>query len=468
MGGKLKFVVSDLHLGAGYAADRGYSLEDFTADQQFVAFLRQIAQESESGQHEVELLVNGDLFEFLQVPAVDPYTPHVRYPREAYLDSTEAASVRRLNIIIEAHPDIFNALSDFMHVETPQRRITIIKGNHDVNLFWPGVKSRLREVLGATGPRASLLLFAEEFVSREKIYIEHGHQRLEEINRFPDFLDPRRPDQPTQLYYPAGSRIVIDFFNEVEYERWFIDSIKPLSALIWYAFRWDFEFAVTILLSFLRYAPGLLVSNQAADAWAAPPPDIFIQELEDEQKRPEIAGHYRQDPDFRLQFHRQVEQRLNEAVAAGAIQSTVEPDAVEMARAAQRYQRSRLRQAAEEISRREGAEVVLFGHIHSPVEERLDSGGIYLNTGCWLWSEDFSDAMSETWQALFEGTYQFNPAAGRLPYVRIEYDDQEHPRAKLEDFARQPEAPQPSHNSQARGCLPGSRRWLAHLLSGDN
>jgi hypothetical protein len=63
-----------------------------------------------------------------------------------------------------------------MHVESPQRHITIIKGNHDVSLFWPGVKNHLREMLGASGARASLLRFADEFVSREKIYVEHGHQ----------------------------------------------------------------------------------------------------------------------------------------------------------------------------------------------------------------------------------------------------------------------------------------------------
>ena len=137
MGRKLKFVLSDLHLGAGHQ-ESNY-LEDFTVDKQLARFLQAIWQESERDQREVELIINGDLFEFLQVPAVENYDPAAHYPSEAYLDSSESASIKRLNLIVEGHPEVFNALSDFMHVEMPARRITVIKGNHDVNLYWSGV-----------------------------------------------------------------------------------------------------------------------------------------------------------------------------------------------------------------------------------------------------------------------------------------------------------------------------------------
>jgi UDP-2,3-diacylglucosamine pyrophosphatase LpxH len=165
VGHKLKFVLSDLHLGVGHQ-ESNY-LEDFTVDTLLAHFLQQIWRESEREQREIELIINGDLFEFLQVPAVDQYDPNANYPLETYLDSSEAASIKRLDLIVQAHPEVFAALSDFMQVEAPQRRITIIKGNHDVNLYWSGVKARLREVLDASGERSSLLLFAEEFVSRE-------------------------------------------------------------------------------------------------------------------------------------------------------------------------------------------------------------------------------------------------------------------------------------------------------------
>ena len=117
MGRKLKFVLSDLHIGAGYTNQGGNLLEDFRASTAFVDFLHAIWHESERDKREVELIINGDFFEFLQVPAVDDYDPTVSYPKEAYLDSSQKASIKRLNIIVNGHSRIFNALSDFMHVE---------------------------------------------------------------------------------------------------------------------------------------------------------------------------------------------------------------------------------------------------------------------------------------------------------------------------------------------------------------
>ncbi len=440
MGQKLKFVISDLHLGAGDALNGGNRLEDFTADEKLVNFLHEITQESERDQREVELIINGDLFEFLQVPSVDQFDAQAIYPPEAYLDSSEIASVKRLNLITDGHPEIFEALSDFMHIEAPQRRITIIKGNHDVNLFWPAVKGRLREALGATGPRASLLLFAEEFVSREKIYVEHGHQRTEKVNSYPDFLDPRLPGQPTQLYYPAGSHFVINFFNDVEYRYWFIDSIKPITTMIWYALQWDFNFAIRTLTALLRYAPELALHSFAAGDPEASPAGVLLEELEDEQSRQQLGQQYKTDPNFRQQFNGRIQQALssanlpNKGVSAFGMAAT-SSSPIAMGRAAQEQQWSVLYRAAEEITRQEGATVVLFGHTHHPVEETLDKGAVYLNTGCWLWAEDFSDAPAETWEALFKGSYKSEEHTARLPYARIDYDESGVPTARLIDFA---------------------------------
>lgn len=440
MGRKLKIILSDLHLGAGHAYEGGNYLEDFTADEKLVQFLRAIGQECERDQREVELIINGDFFEFLQIPAVDDYDPGQVYPKEAYLDSSEEASIKRLNIIIQGHAEIFNALSDFLHVEIPQRRITIIKGNHDVNLFWPGVKSRLREVLGASGPRASLLLFAEEFVSREKIYVEHGHQRAEKMNSYQDFLDPRLPSDPTQLYYPAGSHFVINFFNEVEQERWFVDSIKPLTALIWFAFNWDFNFAAKMLASFIAHTPALVISDFAPDVEGVIANNSLLDYLEDEEKRRQLSRRYHNDPTFRRQFHQQIQRYLDDAHVANKSDlafsiADINGDPLAMGRAEQQRQQASLRHAAEEIVRQEGAEVVLFGHTHHPIYENLDNGGVYINTGCWLWKQDLSNAPPETWETLFKGSERQVDIPSQLPYARIDYDEQNNPTAQLLDFA---------------------------------
>lgn len=433
MGQKLKFVLSDLHLGAGYARSGDNPLEDFTVSQEFAAFLREIAQESHQDNREVELIINGDLFEFLQVPAVTDYDPTISYPTEAYLDSSEAASIKRLNIIVEGHHEIFDALSDFMHVEKPQRHVTIIKGNHDVNLFWPGVKSRLREILGASGSRASLMRFADEFVSREKIYIEHGHQRAEKMNGYSDSFDPRSADDPTQLYYPVGSHFVINFLNEIE-RRWpFVDQIKPLTTLIWYALNWNFEFAAKALAYFIRYS--LTLSNTQLDPTRELlfPTAVLLERLEDDDRRRDMAQQYKADPVFRQKFHQQIQYYLDQAnldqaesINFSSLRATEDP--LEMGRMNQTQQRSMLRQAAEKITNQEKAKVIVFGHTHEPVQELLSNGSIYINTGSWV--KDFSYASPHTWEMLFRGMHQSN-RPDRLPYARIDYDEYDRPQAKL-------------------------------------
>lgn len=447
MGHKLKFVLSDLHLGAGYARERGNLLEDFTAGKEFTAFLRMIGQESQRDQREIELIINGDLFEFLQVPAVDVYNPAASYPREAYLDASQEASIKRLKIIAQGHEEIFNALSDFMHVEFPQRRITLIKGNHDVNLYWPGVKGYLREILGATGARASLLRFADEFVSRESIYVEHGHQRAEKMNGYHDFFDPRSPHDPNQLHYPAGSRFIIDFFNEVECDHWFVDHIKPVTALIWYAFQWDFDFASQAIISFIRHTPTLGATTSVWDSSLLSSGSTFLQDLEDEAKRQEMARHYQHDAKFRQRFHRRVQHYVDQANLdhkgnLSPVTLEINDDPLYMGRANQHLQWAMLRHAAEIISYREGAKIIFFGHTHNPSKEILNSGSIYINTGSWV--DDFSEAPAETWQALFGGAYERRHVPARLPYARIDYDDQDNPTAELLYFNHETETPQPN------------------------
>ena len=65
----IKIVLSDLHLGAG-RRDAGNWLEDFDQDDHFAALLGRLAEEAEANKQGMELVLAGDTFEFLQVPAV--------------------------------------------------------------------------------------------------------------------------------------------------------------------------------------------------------------------------------------------------------------------------------------------------------------------------------------------------------------------------------------------------------------
>lgn len=469
MGHKLKYVLSDLHIGAGHANEGGNPLEDFRADESLVNFLNTIWHESEDKLCEIELIINGDLFEFLQVPAVETYNPATVYPPELYSDSCEKASVKRLNIIAKGHPDVFNALSDFMHVEHPQRRITIIKGNRDVHLFWPGVKNRLREILGASGTRASLLRFANEFVSREKIYVEHGHQRAEKINGYPDSYDPRAPNDSSQLYYPVGSRFALNFINRVEPDWWFVDNIRPITTLIWYALSQNFEFAANALTSFIQNAAdlGLLTAGQDGTLSA----ELLGYNLTQNDQRREVAQKYATDSTFRREFHRQIQRLFQQTNADTPLPALPEisDDPAAMGRAYQIQQQTLLRQAAGKIAEREGAKVILFGHTHHPVQETLENGALYINTGSWI--ENFFDSSLETWEALFEGLHHPGHTPSNLPYARIEYDEKNIPSAQLLYFYQPQKADTPTPEKTPvqvatpdKGFFEKNFHWLTRLL----
>ena len=110
--------------------------------------------------------------------------------------------------------------------------------------------------------------------------------------------------------------------------------------------------------------------------------------------------------------------------------------------AEEEMQRSALEDAAAQKVRQEGARVVVFGHTHHSCSQPLDDGAVYLNAGTWTWRRDFSGADLATWKRLIRDGEPF-ASDRQLTYVRIDYDDQDLPRARLAEIAR-PESYRPS------------------------
>lgn len=130
-------IISDLHLGGG-CEDPG---EDHVYQgDPLVRLLRNELGTSERGKRgEIEILINGDLFEFAQVRP-DFYTGG-----DYSTWSSEAESLQRLNVILEGHAGIFTAMKEFQELGNV---VTITAGNHDVDVYWPEVQKRIREVTG--------------------------------------------------------------------------------------------------------------------------------------------------------------------------------------------------------------------------------------------------------------------------------------------------------------------------------
>ena len=430
MAGKFKIVVSDLHLGAGYF-EQGNLLEDFSSDAQFEALLAAAAAESEREGSDVELILNGDSFEMLQVPVVESFEPDRPYPPEAYHSSSEEDSVRKMGLIIAGHQPFFAALGRFVRHGPPRRSVTFIKGNHDVNLHWPAVQERIRQAIGATGGRRSLLVFEERCVSREGIYVEHGNQYAEIVDRLADMEEPHDHERPGQLALPLGSWCVMDVFNQVERERYWVDGVKPVTALVWYALAYDFAFAVRSLIALLRALPDLAEAG-VSEVRRGEEADL-LRRLEDPSQVGEMAARYEKDVIFRTQFNAEVARLLapspdvasgEPAVLRGVSDPIAMGDQIRLRVQSALYKIASLR-AVEEKAR-----LVIFGHTHDAGVEDLPDGSIYVNSGTWTWWVDFAAAGPETWRDLFEHPERYAHER-RLTYVRIDYDEAGQPTGQL-------------------------------------
>ena len=458
---KAKIVLSDLHLGAGYV-ELGNALEDFTDDEVFSGFLVMLASESQSHGYELELILAGDTFEFLQVPPVpqpQAYDPRGHYPSAQYASSTREDARRKMALIVAGHPLVFGALRTFLQSSAPRRTATVVKGNHDVCLHWESVQNEIRQAVGALGDRSELLQFEERAVSREGIHVEHGNQYAERINRFPDLEEPHDPDDPEQLYLPTGSRLVTDLLTGLERDRYWIDGVKPFSALIWYLFVLDLPTALRALTALLALTPGIIWGSRSELQGALlrmAGGQALGNEVQDLADTRSLAPG---SPEYRALMVR-VEHALSpysglRRVRADRAQIPDRSPALARAMAEEVMQHASLVEAAAARANQEDARVVVFGHTHHTCSEPLPSGAVYLNAGTWTWQRNFEGADLDTWKRLIRNGERF-ASDRRLTYVWIDYDDAGEPHAKLMEIPRD-EEPRPSLWLRILDWLAGDR-----------
>jgi len=280
-------VISDLHLSEGLDPQKAKfsRLEDFLLDDAFDRFLRyheRIKEQPRFGGRPWMLIINGDLFDFLQVVSLpregrerltvkgtDGHEKLSRNERDYGLGTTARESEWKLKRIAQGHRRFFAALGWFL---ARGNHVAVISGNHDIELYWPQVQARFvkemqraytRERLALDyGPPVVLEDLKEHvhfypwfYHEPEHIYVEHGGQ-YEAANHFRDFLNPVLPEDPRRIELPWGSLFVRYLFNKVEDVHPFADNIKPASRYLGWAFKTDpigtIELAVTQGWTFLR------------------------------------------------------------------------------------------------------------------------------------------------------------------------------------------------------------------------
>ena len=420
---KVRIVVSDAHMGSGFP-DEGNRLEDFLADKEWAAFINSLAAESETNGTDMELIVNGDWVDYLQVPAVDEFDPQEIYAPELYLIRSEAAAQQQTALIYAGHRSVFDSVKAFLSAGAPRRTFTILFGNHDPEIAFKGVQEQIRGYLGATGEASDLVRFAERTYLEDGVYVEHGNAYLDSFNRFVDPDAPFDPQDPSLIEHPVGSLVVSHLYNDIERERYWIDAVLPLPSVLLYGFAFDKPFAVRALQALREADPQFIEEVYAMlrdegmsegviavmeKALASDEPDAGLIEYLPELWRAVAKAMVGRDA-------------ISPSLADEVENSEVSPSQLaNMIRDAANHD---LEVAADLLAQQTGAEVLCFGHIHEYLQKRLpDSNAIYLNTGTWINTIDFSDAPVGMWYDLVNNPDKYTDQR-TLGYARIEHDDQ--------------------------------------------
>ncbi|RPI65158.1 MAG: hypothetical protein EHM47_19030 [Ignavibacteriales bacterium] len=233
-------VISDLHMTSGKDPYTGVwsATEDFFWDNDFSRFLQFYGNDSPS-----LLIINGDLFDFLQVLIFPDDDEKKQYNIDASeinlkygLRTSESASVFQVDKIFKGHPVFFESLASFI---AKGNYVKILKGNHDIQLFWPKVQEQviknLEDIIGGgqkSVVRSNVEFLPWFFLIPGKIYVEHGNQ-YEYTTSFRNFLYPYLPfeyeDAGKQVELDLSSFLVRYFSNKMESVNPLADNIRPLS-----------------------------------------------------------------------------------------------------------------------------------------------------------------------------------------------------------------------------------------------
>jgi UDP-2,3-diacylglucosamine pyrophosphatase LpxH len=227
---RYKIVISDCHLSAGRFFEGSLNpYEDFLLDEEMASFFDYFS----SGKYDlnpegeairVDLIINGDYFDYLNVPLQGEFEEAI----------TEEIALYKTDAIMKGHPKVMAALKRF--ASKPGKRIQYLVGNHDAELFFPKVQEKIVRAWDVNGsyPSANVevLTNIDRIYDEAGIEIRHGNQ-YEAGNRM-DFSEPFvTEDYPEPvLKLPWGSIYVLKIINRLKWERSYVDKVRPLKVFV--------------------------------------------------------------------------------------------------------------------------------------------------------------------------------------------------------------------------------------------
>jgi UDP-2,3-diacylglucosamine pyrophosphatase LpxH len=432
-------VASDLHVG-----DSG-PREDFAHEREFQGLLDHTAREGRARGGHAELILAGDVFDFLQIEPLGA--------------GPWRGAIAKLRRAAAAHPAFFESLGRFA---AAGHRIVMLPGNHDVELAFADVQAEVVALVsGGDAVVAARVVFPNDeplgphfrgwgrgpFAYRlPGVYIEHGNQ-LDPVNAFDhrDFFEDAAAERIRLVW---GSRFVNDLLNEVEGRYPFIDKLRPRAAALLILWLLDAELVrrrLPVLASLGgRLFPELRRWHRAehgivgAGAKGGEP-----GELDPDQALLAWLGAHARD----LEIVHEGRVLLRASGAEGSKGSPALPERLSQAYAAIfRAALDLLTSTADDPSRddgyadraldlaaAEGAEIAVLGHTHGLRDIRRGDRR-YLNTGTWIGLVDLDrralrDAGPIEYRALLE---RLRSPGAFIPLQQLSFVELAYPHGRLE------------------------------------
>lgn len=188
------FVVSDIHLSDAEPPHprnpfwKRFKRPAHFVDRTFRRFLG-VIQEQAKGAGPIELVFNGDIFDFdsVMVAPEDAPFPVSWLERRRGLHSDEPKSRYKIGLILKDHPIFFAALRAYI---LSGNRAVFVIGNHDLELHWESVQQDVLAAIGLEKEIQERVRFCDWFyVSNEDTLIEHSNQ----YDAYSMTLNPVRP-----------------------------------------------------------------------------------------------------------------------------------------------------------------------------------------------------------------------------------------------------------------------------------
>jgi UDP-2,3-diacylglucosamine pyrophosphatase LpxH len=233
----IRLVVSDLHIGTGHRRGMFNPFEDFYEDDKLAEFLRYHADDFGRGRS-IELILAGDILDMMKVQVGRD---------EAFTDEiTEEIAGHKALQCLAGHPQLCQALSSFL--DRGGTQITVIPGNHDIELLLPSVQKVFRGAIapGTLGSRLQFIDRTPVYILPEGIQIHHGHMFEAHLQFDYGQLMVKRRDGPPILNLPWGSLLALRVVIPHKKERAFIDHVYPMTRLLLGGLAFDMRFALKL------------------------------------------------------------------------------------------------------------------------------------------------------------------------------------------------------------------------------